>query len=95
MKSVDQNLRISRFGGLIKHIVPIHLKPDGFILRTVNRHFSMKDGKESYEASGAMLSEGINLNMQYEGSGYDSSLRILGDFGSSLYLIDEKKEDKK
>ena len=95
VKSVDQNLRISRFGGLIKHIVPIHLKPDGFILRTVNRHFSMKDGKESYEASGAMLSEGINLNMQYEGSGYDSSLRILGDFGSSLYLIDEKKEDKK
>jgi alpha-galactosidase len=51
----------------------------------------MKDGKESYVASGAMLTEGINLAMQYEGSGYDPNLRILGDFGSNLYLIKEIK----
>ena len=38
-----------------------------------------------------MLSEGINLAMQYEGSGYDPALRILGDYGSSLYLIKEKE----
>ena len=91
VESVEQFLRISRFGGLIKHITPIYLKPDGFILRTVNKYFAMKDGKESYTASGAMLSEGINLAMQYEGSGYDPNLRILGDFGSSLYLIKEKE----
>ena len=91
VESCEQFLRISRFGGLIKHITPVHLKPDGFILRTVNKYFAMKDGKESYTASGAMLSEGINLAMQYEGSGYDPNLRILGDFGSSLYLIKEKE----
>ncbi len=90
VESRDQYLRISRFGGLVKHIIPVHLKPDGFILRTVNKHFAMKDGKENYIASGAMLSEGINLAMQYEGSGYDPNLRILGDYGSSLYLIKEK-----
>ena len=91
VESCEQFLRISRFGGLIKHITPVHLKPDGFILRTVNKYFAMKDGKESYTASGAMLSEGINLAMQYEGSGYDPNLRVLGDFGSSLYLIKEKE----
>ena len=91
VESVDQYLRISRFGGLIKHITPIYLKPDGFILRTVNKYFAMKDGKESYTASGAALAEGINLAMQYEGSGYDPNLRVLGDFGSSLYIIMEKK----
>jgi len=91
VESRDQFLRISRFGGLIKHITPIHLKPDGFILRTVNKYFAMKDGKENYTASGAELEEGINLAMQYEGSGYDPNLRILGDFGSSLYLIKERK----
>ena len=91
VESRDQFLRISRFGGLIKHITPVHLNPDGFILRTVNKYFSMKDGKESYIASGAELAEGINLAMQYEGSGYDPNLRVLGDFGSSLYLIKEKE----
>ena len=91
VESRDQFLRISRFGGLIKHITPVHLKPDGFILRTVNKYFAMKDGKENYTASGAELAEGINLAMQYEGSGYDPNLRVLGDFGSSLYLIKEKE----
>ena len=90
VESCEQFLRISRFGGLIKHITPVHLKPDGFILRTVNKYFAMKDGRESYTVSGAELAEGINLSMQYEGSGYDPNLRILGDFGSSLYLIKEK-----
>ncbi|MBQ7325960.1 MAG: alpha-galactosidase [Clostridia bacterium] len=93
VESRDQYLRIRRFGGLIKHITPVHLNPDGFILRTVDRHFAMKDGKERYTASGAMLSEGINLAMQYEGSGYDPNLRILGDYGSSLYVIKEKTEE--
>ena len=94
VESRDQHLRISRFGGLIKHIVPVQLRGDGFILRTVNKYFAMKDGKENYVASGAALSEGINLAMQYEGSGYDPGLRILGDFGSSLYVIKEKKENE-
>ena len=93
VESNEQYLRISRFGGLIKHITPIYLKPDGFILRNVNKFYAMKDGKESYTASGAMLSEGINLAMQYEGSGYDPNLRILGDFGSSLYIIKEKNQE--
>jgi alpha-galactosidase len=91
MTSVPQQLKISRFGGLIKHILPVRLNTNGFILRNADRHFSMKDGKESYTASGAMLAEGINLAMQYEGSGYDPELRILGDFGSNLYLIREKE----
>lgn len=89
--SNEQFLRISRFGGLVKHITPIYLKPDGFILRTVNKYYAMTDGKEEYTASGAMLAEGINLAMQYEGSGYDPSLRVLGDFGSNLYIIKEKE----
>ena len=94
IESRDQYLRISKFGGLIKHILPIHLNPDGLILRLANKYYPMKDGKENYVASGAALEEGINLAMQYEGSGYDPNLRILGDFGSSLYLIKEKIEEK-
>ena len=58
-----------------------------------DRYYGMKDGREEYTASGAMLSEGVNLAMQYEGSGYNGDLRVLGDFGSSLYMITEKEEN--
>ena len=89
MTSVKQYLRISRFGGLIKHITPITLRPDGFLVRTADRHFGMVDGAECYELEGGSLLVGVPLAMQYSGTGYDPSLRITGDFGSTLYLIEE------
>ena len=89
--TVKQYLKISRFGSLIKHITPIPIKADGAIVRLVNKHFAMTDGTEHYECSGAALSSGINLSMQYSGTGYDPTLRIYGDFGSNLYHIKEKK----
>jgi alpha-galactosidase len=91
VESRDQYNKVSRFGGLLKHILPVHLNADGFILRTANKYYGMKDGAENYVASGAMPAEGINLAMQYEGSGYNTDLRLLGDYGSSLYLIKEKQ----
>lgn len=94
MQTVEQRLKISRFGSLIKHVFPITLKADGPILRFVNRHFSMKDGEESYTVSGAGLQSGIPLFMQYSGTGYHPSLRILGDFGSTLYLIQKNENGK-
>ncbi len=90
--TVTQGLRIKRFGPLINHITPVELRADGFIIRTVDRHFEMTDGEEHYECSGTALASGISLAMQYSGSGYDPSLRILGDYGSNLYLIKEKKD---
>jgi alpha-galactosidase len=94
LKTVEQRLKISRFGSLIKHVFPVTLKADGAILRFVNRYFSMKDGEESYTVSGAGLQSGIPLSMQYSGTGYHPSLRILGDFGSTLYLIQKIENEK-
>ena len=91
MDSVKQYLRIGRFGGLIKHVSPVPLRPDGFIMRFVDRHFAMTDGQEHYSCSGEALQAGIPLAMQYSGTGYDPSLRILGDWGSSMYLITEEE----
>ena len=91
VQSVEQKLRIGSFGGLIKHVSPVRIRPDGALLRYVDRHFAMTDGAEHYECSGRLLQSGIQLAMQYSGTGYDPSLRILGDWGSSMYLIREKK----
>ena len=89
VECIKQNLRIKTFGPLINHISPIHLKADGAILRTVDKNFSLVDGHESYTCYGDVLRFGMNLEMQYEGTGYNEKIRLLGDFGSNLYLIKE------
>jgi len=95
VSTYSQPLRIGRFGSLIKHISPVQIRSDGALMRFVDRHFSMKDGAESYECSGEALKSGINLAMQYSGTGYDPRLRMLGDFGSTLYTIKEIKMDER
>lgn len=89
VECVKQNLRIKTFGSLINHISPVKLKADGLIIRTVDKNFSLTDGHEFYSCYGDALNFGINLEMQYEGTGYNDKIRLLGDYGSNLYLIKE------
>ena len=92
MTSVKQNLKIARFGSLIKHISPVNIRADGFIMRTVDKHFSLVDGREEYTVSGEGLRAGIPLAMQYSGTGYNPNIRVTGDCGSTMYLIEEIDE---
>ncbi len=87
-----QSLFINRFGGLVKHILPLALHPEGFVLRTANRYFCLKDCVEEYVGYGGALMGGIMLNNQFIGSYYNSKIRMLGDFGSNLYVVREKGE---
>ncbi len=89
VECIKQNLRIKTFGSLINHISPVKLKADGLIIRTVDKNFSLTDGHEFYSCYGDALNFGINLEMQYEGTGYNDKIRLLGDYGSNLYLIKE------
>ena len=94
VKNVKQYLRIGNFGNLIKHITPVRLRADGFIVRTVDRHYSMVDGEEEYTVQGENLCHGLPLAMQYSGTGYLPSLRILGDNGSTLYHIKKATSER-
>ena len=87
-----QSLFIKRFGGLVKHIMPFTLNPQGFILRTANKYFALTDCVETYEAYGDVLMSGIKLNNQFVGSYYNENTRLLGDFGSNLYLFEKITE---
>ena len=82
-----QRLYIKRFGGLVKHILPVTLNPDGFILRTANRRYAMTDCVETYECCGSILAAGVLLNSQFMGSHYNERTRLLGDYGSNLYTV--------
>ena len=82
-----QKLYIKRFGGLVKHILPVELDPEGFVLNTVNRVYTLDDCVEAYDCRGGELAAGILLRNQFMGSHYNPETRLLGDFGSNLYTI--------
>ena len=82
-----QRIPVRRFGELVKHLLPVRLRPDGLVLRLANRFWALPDCVETYRARGDALMSGILLDNQFTGSYYNKETRLLGDFGSNLYVI--------
>ena len=87
VESRPQLLRVRQFGGLLKHVLPVELDPEGAVLRTADRHYRMQDGKTVALCSGKALRSGIPVSKRFSGTGYDKDLRVQGDFGSNLFEI--------
>ena len=92
VESRTQLLRVRQFGGLLKHVLPVELDPEGFVLRTADTRYKMYDGKTRAVCSGRALCSGIPIGKRFSGTGYDKDLRVQGDFGSNVFEI--KKADK-
>ena len=88
-RSRPQALRIGQFGELVKHVLPVELNPQGFLLRTADHHMTMPDGTHEGVASGSALMAGIPMLPAFRGTGYDTNQRSQLDFGSNLYIIEE------
>ena len=93
MRTRPQRLFIHWFGGLINHLLPFTIGPNGLLFRWIDRLYSLPNGVETYHASGKTLMQGVHLNNQFVGTGYNGDLRMLGDFGSNLYLIEKTTRD--
>jgi len=89
LESRQQLLRVGQFGGLVKHILPVELNPNGVVLRTADHLYPMEDGVQTLEASGGALMSGVQLSPRFLGTGYDKDARNQGDFQSNLYVIQE------
>jgi len=83
---------IKNFGSLVNMILPIHVNPDGFIVRTFSKYRGMDGEKESYVISGSILNNGLILKSEWAGNGLNDNVRVLGDFGSRLYYIKALEE---
>ena len=92
VRSRPYRLYLKRFGGLVNHILPIKLNPDGLVLHSANRLRTLKSPREDYVCSDAALRAGIPLVNQFSGTGYSESIRLLGDFGSDLYITEQLEE---
>ncbi|MDR1711738.1 MAG: alpha-galactosidase [Propionibacteriaceae bacterium] len=86
LRTREQSVFLSRFGELIKHI-GIRLNPEGMAMTAVNKVYRLTDAVEDYRVFGAALGNGVPLANQFMGTGYNDRVRMLGDFGSNLYLI--------
>lgn len=81
-----QQLYLEQFGELVKHLLPVELNPNGAILRTANKYYALQDCQETYTGTGNVFKSGILLNNQFMGTGHNKNVRVLGDFGSNLYV---------
>ncbi len=88
LHSLEQKIRVGQFGNLLKHVVPVNLKPNGVIVSTADAHYALPDGGEEKTASGAALSAGVPLKAMFRGTGYGLDQRNQGDFGSNVYIIE-------
>jgi alpha-galactosidase len=86
VNSFQQQMPISQFGHLISHALPIKLHPDGFIMRTIGKYKGLPNATEDYHASGTIIMRGFPIKQQFMGTYYNDQTRILGDFGSQLYI---------
>ena len=87
--SRPQSLRVGPFGGLLSHVFPVSINPNGMVLRAADRHYAMTDGAQKLNASGSALMSGWILPPHFAGTGYDKNGRMQSDFGSNLFEIRE------
>jgi alpha-galactosidase len=94
LKTMEQTYSIRRFGALVSYAIPFKADPNGFLFRTANKFYRLPDAVEQYEGWGSVLEAGVKLNSQFIGSGYNKNIRIVGDYGSNLYIIKAEIEIK-
>lgn len=90
VESRKQLLNASKFGGLLKFVLPVKVHPDGLVVRTAGKRYRMQDSVQTCSASGAALMSGLSLNARFMGTGYDPQMRMQGDFSSNIYLLTEE-----
>lgn len=90
VRARPQKLRVGQFGGLVRHVSPVPLDPNGLVLRVADRRVMLGDAAEVYHVTGAALSAGIQLAPLFRGTGYDPDQRTQADYGSNVYIIEEE-----
>ena len=93
VSTVQQKHDIRKFGSLVNMILPIHVNPNGAIVRIASKHVTINGEKEQYVVSGNTLNNNaVILDSQWSGSGLNDDVRVMGDFGSRLYIISKENE---
>ncbi len=93
----QQILSVKMFGSLINMVSPVHIKQEGKLQNFLDNNVPLiKSEKQSYVLGGDVLNRcGVRLYQQWGSTGYDDTVRVMGDFGSRLYSITAKSPTPK
>jgi len=90
----EESIPVQKFGLWVNTLSPLHLKEDSPLFSFVGRKKDMKGEKDSGLLSGVtLLSEGAPLSDSWSGTGYNEKVRLMGDFGARLYLVQKEGKD--
>ncbi len=88
----QQRIDIKMFGNLLNQVSPVPITEGGVAQETISKALSLDSEVEHYRLTGEQIAfAGIKLNQQFGGTGYDAMTRVLGDFGSRIYIFKKIK----
>ncbi len=90
-----QFINVKAFGDLVNHVLPVKIRGDGVIHTMISARYMFSQTDERFSAYGdAINHSGIRLKQQFGGTGYNESLRVIGDFGSRMYYLKAEEDDE-
>ena len=85
-----QKESLKRFGGLLKHALPIKIKAHSTLFHWLSNLYRLPMEETAFKETGqALMVKGLRLPYRFTGTGYDPKLRLLLDFSSRLYYMKE------
>ena len=89
----QQYLDIRQFGELINMVLPVEIKTDGLIHSNLADNYLYELENTEFSAYGDQLqNSGLSPKHQFYGTGLSNQNAFIGDFGSRIFLLEEKKE---
>jgi len=93
IKNRDQFMNLRLFGDLIRHALPIRINSKGTLFNWLSNFYAMPTEKDEIVINGDILTTfGFVPKQNFIGTGYNSDIRLMGDFGSRIYHINRKEE---
>ncbi len=84
---------LAAFGSLVNMVSPVRVRPGSLTEAAAEKLVRLPGEREELTASGDMLMKaGAWLKQGFSGTGFDGETRVMGDFGSRLYVLEAEKE---
>ena len=85
VRSLPQGTSLRSLGGLVSHALPVKLSGHGVPLTVLDWFRSLDDREQEYLGTGSALAW-LRLDPRFDGQ--DTAARLVGDYGSALYLVE-------
>ena len=85
VRALPQGTSLRSLGGLVSHALPVKLSGHGVPLTVLDWFRSLDDREQEYLGTGSALAR-LQLDPRFDGQ--DTTARLIGDYGSALYLVE-------